>query len=312
MMMVSEYHNTDGRDDILSGGVKSIPIRTELGEFNVWTKRIGNNKDIKVLFLHGGPGGNHTYFEAFDSFFPKVGIEYYYYSQLGSAYSPAPDDERLWKIDRFVNELEQVRAALNLTPENFCVVGHSWGGILAIEYALKYPESLKKMVIANMVSSVPAYNIYAQNVLARNLDPAVLEEIQTLEANEDFDNPRYEELLIPHFYEKHVMRFPYKKWPEPKTRLPINTKLYRYMNGPSEFGAKGMIKSWDRSQDLKRINVPTLTVGGKWDTMDPEYMKWMAYQFPCGEYLYCEEGSHFAMYDDQQRFMNGVIKFLCS
>ncbi len=86
------YLDYTGRDDILSGGVKMIPIETPRGTFKVWTKRVGNNPRIKVLLLHGGPGATHEYFECADSYFPKAGIEYYYYDQLGSAYSDQPDD----------------------------------------------------------------------------------------------------------------------------------------------------------------------------------------------------------------------------
>ena len=92
-----------------------------------------------MLLLHGGPAATHEYFEAFDSFFPAEGIEYIYYDQLGSAYSDQPNDDRLWTIDRFVDEVEQVRRALHLDRSNFCLLGHSWGGMLAMEYALALP-----------------------------------------------------------------------------------------------------------------------------------------------------------------------------
>src|ERR1700688_1838665 len=106
------YLDSSGRDDVLTGGVKMIPIETPRGTFHVWTKRVGNNPKIKVLLLHGGPGATHEYFEAFDSYFPKAGIEYYYYDQLGSAYSDQPDAPELWDLPRFVEEVEQVRTAL--------------------------------------------------------------------------------------------------------------------------------------------------------------------------------------------------------
>src|SRR5262245_4412597 len=86
------YLDSSGRDDALTGGVKLIPITTPKGQFNVWTKRVGNNPTIKLLLLHGGPGATHEYFEAFDSYLPGAGIEYYYYDQLGSAYSDQPKE----------------------------------------------------------------------------------------------------------------------------------------------------------------------------------------------------------------------------
>jgi len=158
------YFDNTGRDDILGGGARMIPITTPHGDFKVWTKRVGNHPTIKVLLLHGGPGATHEYFEAFDSYFPNAGIEYYYYDQLGSAYSDQPDDPRLLDIARYVEEVEQVRQALRLDQDNFYLLGHSWGGILAIEYALKYQQHLKGLVISNMMSSIPAYNVYAEKV----------------------------------------------------------------------------------------------------------------------------------------------------
>ena len=137
------YLDNTGRDDVVSGGVKLIPVQTPEGIFRVWTKRVGNNPTIKVLLLHGGPGMTHEYFEAFDSYFPAAGIEYYYYDQLGSFYSDQPESPELWEIPRFVEEVEQVRQALGLDRNNFYLLGQSWGGILAIEYALKYQQHLK-------------------------------------------------------------------------------------------------------------------------------------------------------------------------
>jgi proline iminopeptidase len=131
---LSSYFDNAGREDILSGGVRMIPVHTPQGAFRVWTKRVGNNPRIKVLLLHGGPGATHEYFEAFDSYFPAAGIEYYYYDQLGSAWSDQPDLPDLWELPRFVEEVEQVRQALRLDRETFYLLGHSWGGILAMEY----------------------------------------------------------------------------------------------------------------------------------------------------------------------------------
>src|SRR5579871_5594680 len=154
----ASYYETRGHNDAWSGGARLIEISTPLGRRRVWTKRVGSNPKLKVLLLHGGPGATHEYFEAFDSYFPAEGIEYYYYDQLGSAFSDQPKDEALWTTDRFVDEVEQVRQALHLDKDNFCLLGHSWGGVLAIEYALKYQQHLKCLVISNMMDSIPAYN----------------------------------------------------------------------------------------------------------------------------------------------------------
>ncbi|MBP8098064.1 MAG: proline iminopeptidase-family hydrolase [Arenimonas sp.] len=306
------YFDDTGRDDVLSGGVRMIGIETPKGRFKVWTKRTGNNPTIKVLLLHGGPGATHEAFEAFDSYFPGAGIEYYYYDQLGSAFSDQPHDSSLWDTDRFVDEVEQVRAALKLGPDNFYLYGQSWGGILAIEYALKHQDQLKGLVISNMMSSIPAYNAYAKTVLMPQMDPDVLAEVQALEARKDFDNPRYAELLMANFYTRHVLRMPLEQWPDPvnRTFARLNREVYVPMQGPSEMGASGKLENWDRSADLGRITVPTLVIGARHDTMDPAHMEWMSKQIPHARYLLCPNGSHLALYDDQQVYMSGLTGFL--
>ena len=305
---VKEYFNY-GNDSVQAGGVRMIPITTPVGNFNVWTKRFGNNPKIKVLLLHGGPAAGHEYMEAFESFFPKEGFEFYEYDQLGSSYSDQPKDSSLWTIDHFVDEVEQVRKALNLDKNNFYLLGHSWGGILATEYALKYQTNLRGLIISNMMSSCPDYGKYSE-VLAKDIDPKVVAEIKQLEAEKQYDNPRYEELLIPNFYVKHICRL--QPWPEPVVRSfrHLNKEIYTMMQGPSEFGISGRLANWDRKADLPKITVPTLTIGGKYDTMDPEHMKWMSTQVKNGSYLYCPNGSHMSMYDDQQTYMKGVIDWI--
>src|SRR6476660_8085497 len=131
--LASYFARTDA--GMQTGGVRRIPLHTPKGDFTVWTKRFGTNPRIKLLLLHGGPGATHEYFESFESFLPAEGIEFIYYDQLGSAYSDQPKDDALWTVDRFVDEVEQVRKALSLTRENFYLLGSSWGGILAVEYA---------------------------------------------------------------------------------------------------------------------------------------------------------------------------------
>lgn len=289
-----------------------IPVETTKGVFNVWTKRFGHHPTIKVLLLNGGPGATHAYFECFESFLPAEGIEFIYYDQLGCGNSANPNDTALWDLPRYVEEVETVRKALALDSTNFYLLGHSWGGILAMEYALKYQAHLRGLIISNMMSSCPDYGRYADEVLAPQMDDSVLDTIRAIEASNDFSNPKYMELLMPHFYEKHVLRIPVGQWPEPVSRSfgKMNSSLYVTMQGPSEFGIAGKLEFWDRKADLPRLKVPTLTIGAKYDTMDPEHMKWMSGQVQNGSYLYCSNGGHMCMYDDQDVYINGLIRFL--
>lgn len=309
---LAQYHSRTGHQDAWQGGVRMIPIHTPVGDFKVWTRRVGNNPRIKVLLLHGGPGATHEAFEVFDSFLPADGIEYYYYDQLGSYYSDQPDDPKLLTIDRFVDEVEQVRKALGLDKDNFYLLGHSWGGILAIEYALAHQDHLKGLIIADMMSSIPAYNKYASEVLMPELKPENLAELRKLDAAKDYANPRFEELLIPH-YEAHVLRRPIAEWPDPVMRgyvKHLNKKVYVPMQGPSELGASGILEHWDRTEDLAKIHVPTLVIGARYDTMDPKWMEMMSSKLPKGSFLYLPNGSHSSFYDDQDAFFEGLLNFL--
>ncbi|MGZ5134795.1 MAG: proline iminopeptidase-family hydrolase [Flavitalea sp.] len=299
-----------GDTGLQTAGIKMIPINTPVGNFKVWTKRYGNNKRIKVLLLHGGPAMTHEYMECFQSFFPKEGFEFYEYDQLGSYYSDQPKDSSLWTIERFVEEVEQVRQAIGADKNNFYVLGNSWGGILAMEYALKYQSNMKGLIVSNMVASAPEYGKYAAEVLAPQMDPAVLAEVRNIEKNNEFNNPRYMELLLPNFYAKHLCRLP--EFPDPVSRSMkhINSTIYTMMQGPSEFGISGRLATWDIKDQLKNIVVPTLMIGARHDTMDPKAMEEQSKMVKNGSYLFCPDGSHLAMWDDQKVYMEGVIEWI--
>jgi len=314
MEHASSYFDTSSWDprDVISGGSRMVPVSTPSGEFRVWTKRVGSNPDLKVLLLHGGPGATDELYECFDTRFPGAGIEYYYYDQLGSFRSDQPDDPSLWDLARFVDEVEQVRQALSLDSGNFVLLGQSWGGLLAMEYAVHHQQHLKGLVISNMMSSCRLYNEYADKVLMPQMDQTVLAEIKRFEAEGTTDDPRYEQLLMEHHYVLHVCRLPAEEWPDPVTRslAHINPAIYVSMQGPSELGMSGTLETWDRSGDLSSVEVPTLVIGAAHDTMDPNHMRWMSEQLPQGRYLHCPDGSHLAMYDDQQVYFAGLVDFL--
>jgi proline iminopeptidase len=307
---LSDYFTYNQNSAVESAGVKMIPIKTPVGEFKVWTKRFGNNPKIKILLLHGGPAMTHEYMECFETFFQREGFEFYEYEQLGSYYSDQPKDSSLWTTERFVEEVEQVRKAIGADNNNFYVLGNSWGGILAMEYALKYQANLKGLLVANMVASAPEYGKYADEVLAKQMKPEILAEIRALEAKKDFNNPRYMELLIPNFYKEHLCRL--KEWPDGLNRASkhVNGEIYTLMQGPSEFGISGRLAKWDIKNRLHEITIPTLMIGAKYDTMDPKAMEEQSKLVKKGRFLYCPNGSHLAMWDDQKIFMNGVIQFI--
>lgn len=203
-----------------------------------------------------------------------------------------------------------MRKAINADKDNFYVLGNSWGGILAMEYALKYQQNMKGLLVSNMMASAPEYGKYAEEVLSKQMKPEILAEIRALEAKKDFNNPRYMELLIPNFYKEHLCRL--KEWPDGLNRASkhVNGEIYTLMQGPSEFGISGRLAKWDIKNKLQEITIPTLMIGAKYDTMDPKAMEEQSKLVKKGRYLYCPNGSHLAMWDDQKTYMNGVIQFI--
>ena len=291
-----------------AAGVKTAGIRliTVDGKYKVWTKKVGAGK-IKVLTLHGGPGVTHEYFECFEDFLPQAGVEFYYYDQLGSFYSDQPDDKSLWTIDRFREEVEQVRAALGL--EDFFLYGQSWGSMLAIEYALKYQTHLKGLVLSSMTASIASYVEYV-NKLRAALPPEVLAVLVKYEAKGDYENAEYQEVMFKEVYGRHVCRL--DPWPDPVARAfkHISPQVYNTMQGPNEFVVTGTFKDWDRWNDLARIHVPTLVIGARYDEMNPDDIRKMGTLLPNSRVAICENGSHLAMWDDQEAYFKALIGFL--
>jgi len=291
-----------------------VTIDTPRGSFEVFTQRVGDNPDMKVLLLHGGPGGTHEFFKSFEDYFPEAGIEFIYYDQLGSFHSDQPSDTALWTIDRFVDEVEQVRVALSLDSSNFYLYGQSWGGILAAEYALKHQDKMKGLIISNMVMSIPDYTAYAHEVLGPQMPDGVFDRIMEIEAAEDFSNPEYMELLMQHHYAEHILRMTPGQWPAAvdSAFAHLNPEVYIYMQGYSEFGITegATLEGWDITDRMKELNVPTLAIGATHDSMDPVHMKWIAGEVQRGRFLLCPNGSHLSQYDDQEHFFPGLIQFI--
>jgi proline iminopeptidase len=281
-----------------------IPIETPKGTFHVWTKRVGNNPKIKVLLLHGGPGMTHEYLEAFDSYFPGQGIEYYYYDQLGrpTAISQRTRTCGCCRGSSKKSSRSARRSGSGPTTSTCTDIPGAAARDRVCAQVSAEPEGARDLEHGH---EHPEYNEYAKKVLMPQMDQQALAEIQALEARKDYSNPRYEELLMQHFYVDHILRMPADAWPEPVLRSlgHLNHDIYVLMQGPSELGSSGLLDQWTRTADLPRITVPTLVVGARYDTMDPRHMQMMASKVRHGRYLYCPNGGHFDLYDDQKSLL---------
>jgi proline iminopeptidase len=285
-------------------GIRMMPVVG--GKYKVWTKKLGSGP-VKVLLLHGGPGFSHEYLEALESFLPQAGIEMYYYDQLGCNNSDQPDDPSLWTLARYTEEVEEVRRGLGL--EHFVLYGHSWGGILAIEYALHHQQHLRGLVISNMTAGIHSY-LKRTDFIKQQLPPDTLARLTVLEGKQDYDSPEYQKIMMEDLYPKMICRL--QPWPEPVTRAfrHANDKIYNLMQGKSEFLVTGNLKDWERWDRLHEIKVKALTIGAQYDEMDPEDMKKMATLMPAANHAFCPNGSHLCMWDDQEIYFKQLLEFL--
>jgi proline iminopeptidase len=290
---------------IRTAGIRMVPVVGN--KYKVWTKRIGSGP-TKVLLLHGGPGFGHEYLEAMESFLPQAGIEMYYYDQLGNNNSDQPDDPSLWTLPRYLQEVEEVRRGLAL--DDFVLYGHSWGGILAIEYALNYPQHLRGLVISNMTASIGAYLKRTAELKKQLLPPASLARLEALEAKQAYDTPEYNQIMMEELYPKMLCRI--QPWPDSLNRSfrHANGQIYNQMQGKSEFVVTGNLKGWDRWDRLHEIKTKTLTIGATHDEMDPEDMRKMAMLMPNASSVICPTGSHACMWDDQAFYFEHLLRFL--
>lgn len=279
-----------------------VPIS---GGFHVWTRQFGESP-IKVLVLHGGPGANHEYLEVLADELPPEGVEVYLYDQLGSYYSDQPNDLSLWSVERFREEVEEVRHFLGL--ENFYLLGQSWGGFLAIEYALKYPQHLKGLVISNMTASIPSY-VKSINALRELLPEESVQLMKDYEVREEYEAPEYLRLMD-ELYKRHICRL--DPWPEAVVRgfSHINPAVYNTMQGANEFIVTGTFKDWDRWADLHKISIPTQLLVGRHDTMASSDIEEMGRCIPNSRVGICENGSHLSMWDDKEAYFTFLLNFL--
>lgn len=274
--------------------------------YRVWTKRFGHGP-IQILTLHGGPGCTHEYFECFEAFFPQDRYQIIFYDQLGSYYSDQPDDPSLWTVERFCEEVEQVRQGLGL--KNFYLYGQSWGGLLAIEYALKYQRHLKGLILSNITGSVAAYVTYL-NTLRSQLPQTIQNALAFYEDQGDFLNPQYEKIMFEEVYSRHLCRM--HPWPEAllRTFRHLNTQVYHTVQGPNEFVVTGNFKDWNQWHALKNITIPTLLICGRYDTMSPQDVERMGQLIPHSRVKICEQGSHCCLYDDQDTYFKAIHDYL--
>lgn len=305
---------------IAAPGTKMIPVYN--GKYKVFTQKIGSGK-IKLLLLHGGPENTHEYFENFPEHLKKLGVTVYYYDQLGSYFSDTPNDPTIWNIDRFVEEVEEVRKALNL--DDFYLLGHSWGGMLAELYAAKYGMHLKGLILSNVPGFFASDTKYLNSVID-SVDKSVRQrtvllpqfksnrpQIDSIAKNIKLRDTILNKTLAKKFNQANDSLFGrtmfYLKAGKMPEALSRSTKHIRYESiekyNFNPFGA-------DYKEALKKIKTPTLLIGGQNDFVHPELypdLKKLMTNSRVQIYI-CPNSSHFSMWDDSEDYFRELNKFI--
>ncbi len=273
--------------------------------YKLFHKTFGEAQKGTILCLHGGPGGTHDYMLPLADL-AHSGYRVVFYDQIGCGKSELPKNITLFTVERAVEEVEAMRQGLGLGKVN--LIGSSWGGMLAIAYALKYQRNLKSIVTIGGLASVPLTTTEMERMKAQ-LPTDVIEVLNRYEQEGDFENPEYQK-AVEVFYRRHLCRLP--QWPEEllHTLEHVSRPVYHTMNGPNEFTIIGNIRYWDATSQLHKIRVPTLVTGGRYDEVSPKVAKSIHTGIKRSKLVTFPNSSHLPFWEEREKFMRVVRRFL--
>jgi proline-specific peptidase len=289
----------------MSAAEGTIPFKG----LETWYRIVGDGEapgKLPLLLLHGGPGAPHDYLESLESV-AATGRRAIFYDQLGCGNS-SRSDESLWNVETFVEEVGAVREAIGLAETH--IFGSSWGGMLAMEYALTEPAGLASLVISSSPASIPLWAAETRR-LRNELPEEVRATLDEHEAAGTTDSPEYEAATMV-FYKRHVCRL--DEWPDHVLRafakLQEYPDVYMYMQGPNEFVITGTFKDWDITDRLGEIDVPTLITTGRHDECTPKQAEIVHRGIRGSEWVVFEEGSHMQFAEEPDRYLAVIDDFL--
>jgi proline-specific peptidase len=278
--------------------------------YNTWYRIVGDHEEpgkLPLLCLHGGPGATHDYLEPLEAM-ADTGRRVIFYDQLGSGNSDHPHDPSMWTVDLFVEELGVMRDALGLGYVH--ILGQSWGGMLAMEYALTQPAGISGLIISDSPASMPQW-VEEANRLRSELPPEIQETLLKHETAGTTDDPAYEDAMMV-FYRRHVCRV--DPLPDCVNRafekLAQYPEVYHTMNGPSEFHVIGTLKDWNIIERLGEIRLPTLVISGRFDEATPAIAETVHRGIPGSKWVLFENSSHMPHVEETERFMHVLAEFL--
>jgi proline-specific peptidase len=275
--------------------------------YKVWYRSVGVDQPgrLPVLCLHGGPGAPHDYMEPLAAL-TRTGRRVLFYDQIGCGKSDQPSDPSLWKVPLFVEELGVLRRELGLARVH--ILGQSWGGMLAMEYALTQPAGLASIIVSNSPASMVQW-VDEANRLRTELPAGVQQALLRHEQGGTTDSPEYQDAVMV-FYRRHLCRL--QPWPDCLQRSfsRLRQEVYLTMNGPSEFHVTGNLKTWDITRRLGEIRVPTLVLSGRYDEATPAIAATIQRGIPGAEAVLFEQSSHLPHLEEPDTYLAAVERFL--
>ncbi|WP_019412849.1 proline iminopeptidase-family hydrolase [Paenisporosarcina sp. TG20] len=271
---------------------------------NVYYRMTGNGLGIPLLVLHGGPGGMSRESDPLRMLGDDRPV--IYYDQLGCGNSDRPDDLSLWTVERYVEELEQVRQALGL--EEVHILGHSWGTMLAAAYLLKQPSGVKSVIFSSSCLNARMWERDQRNYL-KELPQETQEIIELSEQQNTTDSDAYQDAMI-QFYERHVCRT--LPWPQEllDNMKKTNHTIYGYMWGASEFTVTGTLQDFDVTNRLNEIKIPSLFTCGRFDEATPKTTEYYASLVSESELYVFENSSHMPGVEEPQAYADKIRDFV--
>lgn len=280
----------------------------EFRGYRTWYQIVGELHSISgklpLLVLHGGPGFPHDYLEDLAGLADE-GRAVVFYDQLGCGKSDHPDDPALWVMDTFVDELRVVREGIGL--DRVHLLGHSWGGWLALEYVLTSPPGLASLILASTCASLPAFAAETRR-LKTSLPADVQETIDRHEAAGTTHDDAYVDAAMAYYTQWVCRRVPF---PEHVMRTFTNSReeIYATMQGP-EWNVTGNLKHWDVTTRLGELDLPVLITSGRHDEMTPALIKPLSEGIAGAESVVFEDSAHLAMAEEPERYRRVVESFL--
>lgn len=286
----SELEQTEGFIEVTGG--------------KVWYRIVGVGERTPLLVLHGGPGASSVYLKPLETLATDRPV--IFYDQLCSGNSPGPFDTTLWTIERFVEEIDQVREALGL--KQIHLYGHSWGTMLAVDYILDRPAGVSSLVLASPALSSPRWFHDADSLLG-TLPDSLQEIIRYHEREKTTDSSEYQSALMVYYGRFFARRQP---WSDDlnSTFAQLNQAMYKYMWGPGEFTGTGTLGDYDRTGRLGEITIPTLLTAGQFDQATPATVKYYQSLIPGSEIAILENCGHLPMHDDPVADVMIIREFL--